>query len=130
METPMRAYTGMVPNPHIVHGQGEIDTSPITFARYATRWADVQLSNGWQNTNYGRRMTLTPMAYLMNAVPTIPGQTRLSGQATPSAFPIKGMAPSQWDFHVQNSAGQQPDNPGGPGQTLGPVGGFYGGGGA
>lgn len=117
---PLQRYQGWVPSPHILYGQQDIETAPLTFNRIGTRWGDVQLSNGWQNTNYGKRM-VTPGAYYLVAVtPTIPGQTRLSGGRF-ADFPARGPAPSQWQSYYDATAGMQPDSPGGPGQMMGPL---------
>jgi len=118
MAQQMAVYIGRTPNPHIAYGQDDMMNAPTTFNRIGTRWGDVQLRNGWQTTNYGRRMT-GPEAHQMVAItPRIPGQDRISG-THPADFPVRGPAPSQWDFHVANSAGSQPSYPGGPGYMMG-----------
>lgn len=111
-------YLGRIPNPHVLYGQEDIETGPVTFARYATRWGDVQLDNGWNHTNMGRRMLQPAASWFAMAQPTIPGQTRLIGQ-NPSDFIPASNAPSQWQFHYDSSAGMQPNTPGGPGQVAG-----------
>lgn len=121
MTQALGVYQGRVPNPHIVYGQDDMMNAPTTFARYATRWGDVQLSNGWQNTDYGRRAGYAAKGYLIAVTPTLPGQTRLSAN-NPADFPARGPAPSQWDYHVMSSAGSQPSYPGGPGYIMGSVG--------
>lgn len=113
-------YAGRVPNPHVLYGQNDMENAPTTFARIATRWGDLQLSNGWQRTNYGRLLPASLAYYLNNVSPTIPGQTRLSG-THPGDFVMKGPAPSQWDFHTNVGPGSQPNYPGGPGQIVGQV---------
>lgn len=117
---PMQVYAGKRPNPHILYGQDDIETGPVTFNRIGTRWADVQLNNGWGQTNYGRRMTSVPAQYHWESYPIIPGQARLSG-TTRQSFPQVGPAPSQWQQYTQTTAGMQPDYPGGPGSYLGKV---------
>ena len=121
MPQPIGVYQGRVPNPHIAYGQEDLINAPTTFARIGTRWGDVQLSNGWQNTNYGNRMGYRAAGYLIAVNPSIPGQQRLSG-SRPGDFPMKGPAPSQWDYHVMSSAGSQPNYPGGPGYIMGQLG--------
>lgn len=118
MPQPLGIYHGRVPNPNILYGQDDMENAPTTFARIATRWADVQLSNGWQNTNYGKRFTFSNTGYLASVVPVEPGATRLSGRQQ-GDFPMRGPAPSQWDFHVNNGPGSQPSYPGGPGFVMG-----------
>lgn len=117
---PMAVYAGKRPNPHILYGQDDIETGPVTFNRIGTRWRDVQLSNGWQNTNYGKRMTVVPAQYHWESYPIVPGQTRLSG-TTNQNFPQLGPAPSQWQNYYQSQAGNQPNYPGGPGSFLGTI---------
>lgn len=120
MSQPMSVYQGKVPNPHILYGQFDMETAPTTFARIATRWGDLQLSNGVGSTNFGRRFTYSNVGYLANVMPTIPGQSRLSG-TTPNSYPARGTAPSQWQFHVDNGPGSQPNYPGGPGYVMGQI---------
>ena len=120
MVQPIGVYAGEIPNPHIQYGQEDLTNAPTTFARIATRWGDVQLSNGWQRTNYGGLLPPALANYLLNVAPTIPGQTRLSG-THPGDFVMKGAAPSQWDFHTNIGPGSQPNYPGGPGQIVGKV---------
>lgn len=111
-------YRGRVPNPHILYGQNDIETAPVTFNRYGTRWGDVQLKNGWWDTDWGRRNTAKGAHFMAAITPTIPGQTRLSG-TQPANFPMRGPAPSQWDYHVNSTVGSQPNYPGGPGYIMG-----------
>jgi hypothetical protein len=113
-------YQGKVPNPHILRGQEDIETGPLTFNRIGTRWGDVQLKNGWGWTNFGRRMTGPAAGYLVAVVPTIPGQTRLIGKHS-GDFPARGPAPSQWQQYVDSTTGMMPSYPGGPGQSLGAI---------
>lgn len=102
-------------NPNIAPCQNDMDYSPITFNRHGTRWGDMQLNNGWQDTNYGKRLRYGTQGYLNEVVPIIPGQSRL----IPSGFPRQSLAPSQWQNNINNGPGQQPNYPGGPGQVMG-----------
>jgi hypothetical protein len=96
------------------------DSTPITFARIATRWADIQLKNGLANgVASGRIFGYKGEGWYDNVVPVIPGQTRQYGGGLPANYPAKGGAPSQWDDHVNTTAGAQPDYPGGPGFISG-----------
>jgi hypothetical protein len=117
---PMAVYIGRTPNPHVLYGEDDMMNAPTTFARIATRWGDVQLSNGWDRTNYGNRTPYKGMGYLNVVQPNVPGQTRQFGQST-ADFPMRGSAPSQWDQYVAMTAGAQPDYPGGPGQAMGTI---------
>lgn len=117
---PIAAYPGKVPNPHIAYGQDDMVNAPVTFNRIGTRWGDVQLNNGWQNTNYGKRLTYNAAGYLFAVSQHVPGYSRLIGR-NPADFPARGPAPSQWAFHVATGPGMQPDTPGGPGQAAGPI---------
>lgn len=120
---PIGVYVGTVPNPHILYGQADIDTGPVTFARYnmARGVHDVQLSNGWQNTAYGRICNYRNEGYLAEVVPSVPGQSRLYGQyGPPSNFAPRGNSPAQWQ-NLVNAVQQQPSAPGGPGQYVGTI---------
>lgn len=121
MSQPLAPFMGRVPNPHVMYGQADMQNQPTTFNRIGTRWGDVQLSNGWQNTNYGNRMGYRAAGYLIAVSQAVPGQTRMAGSRT-ADFPMKGPAPSQWDYHVMSSAGSQPNYPGGPGYVMGQLG--------
>lgn len=100
-------------------GENSFDNQPITFTRYTNNNTHlVQLSNGWQNTNYGKRLIYKGSGYLNEVVPRIPGQTRLYG-GPPNSFVPRGNAPAQWQANVDNGPGMQPESPGGPGQMLG-----------
>jgi len=118
---PVGIYPGLLPNPHILYGQEDLVNAPVTFARYnmARGVHDVQLSNGWQRTNYGNRTVYASSGYLNEVMPEIPGQSRLSGVNT-SDFVMRGPAPAQWQAIVDNVQ-SQPSNPGGPGQLMGPI---------
>jgi len=113
-------YKGRSPNPYIERGQQDMENMPLTIALKATRsvW-DVQLSNGLDRMNNGQRLGMPEATYLIATLPRIPGATRLSGQGQMSAFPMTGMAPSQWDQYVAANAGAQPSYPGGPGTIMG-----------
>lgn len=120
MTQQLGVYAGRVPNPHVYYGQDDMENAPTTFNRIGTRWGDVQLSNGWQYTNYGDRMGYRAEGYLIAVMPNTPGLTRLTG-SNPADFPARGPAPSQWDYHVMSTAGAQPNYPGGPGYVMGKV---------
>ena len=99
----------------------KIHPGPTTFARYNMSRGihDVQLSNGWQNTNYGRIQNYLNEGYMAEVMPQIPGQSRLFG-TNKADFVMRGPAPSQWANVVANVQ-KQPMTQGGPGQLLGPV---------
>lgn len=119
---PMGIYAGKVPNPHILYGQDDIETGPVTFARYNMSRGvhDVQLNNGWQHTNYGKRTVYASSGYLNEVQPEIPGQSRLFGGSISSNFVPRGPAPANYQ-NVVNAAQTQPSNPGGPGQAMGRI---------
>jgi hypothetical protein len=120
---PIGVYAGKVPNPHILYGQDDMETGPVTFARYnmARGMHDVQLSNGWQYTGYGRICNYRNEGYLAVVQPEIPGQSRLFGSyGPPAGFVPRGNSPGQWQ-NIVNQAGQAPSNPGGPGQYMGKI---------
>jgi hypothetical protein len=124
---PMTIFEGYQQNPHMIlqalpGGQtAQIDPSPVTFARYNMSRGvhDVQLSNGWQRTNYSRIMNYQNEGYLAEVVPQIPGQSRLIG-SNRADFVMRGPAPGQWQ-NIVNNVQSAPANPGGPGQLMGPV---------
>ena len=121
---PVGVYAGRTPNPHILYGQDDIETGAITFARYnmSRGMHDVQLSNGWQFTNYGRICNYRNEGYLATVVPEIPGQSRLYGSyGPPAGFVPRGNSPAQWQNMV-NQVQTQPTAPGGPGQYVGKIG--------
>lgn len=109
---------GTTPNPHVLYGQADMENRRVELPRIGTRWGDMQLSNGWDRTNYGHRMTMAAASYRFATSPSIPGQTRLSGTQK-NNYPIRGLAPSQWDNYVAMGPGSQPNYPGGPGQLAG-----------
>jgi hypothetical protein len=120
---PIGVYAGKVPNPHILYGQDDMETGPVTFARYNMSRGvhDVQLSNGWQFTAYGRICNYRNEGYLAEVMPQVPGQMRLYGAyGPPAGFVPRGNSPAQWQNNV-NQVGQQPTAPGGPGQHLGTI---------
>jgi hypothetical protein len=124
---PMGVFEGYQQNPHMILQAlpggytAQIDPSPVTFARYNMSRGvhDVQLSNGWQRTNYGRRTVYASSGYLNEVAPEIPGQSRLIGKNT-ADFIMKGPAPAQWQNQV-DQVQSVPPNPGGPGQLGGPL---------
>lgn len=113
-------YQGRSPNPYIRYGEQDMENMPLTLALKQSKivW-DVQLSNGLDRTNIGYRMGIPAAGYLIATNQKIPGQTRLSGYGQQSAFPMIGMAPSQWDNYVAAGPGAQPSYPGGPGAIMG-----------
>ena len=109
------------PNPEILYGQDDLDTIPNTFPRYMSpQITQVQLSNGWDRTNYGYRDGSAPASYLAEVAAFQPGQTRLSG-TTPGNFPQKPLSPAQWNAYVQSTAGSEPQYGGGSGTVMGIV---------
>ena len=121
MTQQMGVYIGRTPNPHVRYGEDDMMNAPTTFARIGTRWGDIQLSNGWMRTNWGRRNARPEAGFMIAVNQVLPGQTRLIG-THPGDFPMRGPSPSQWDYHVASSAGSQPNYPGGPGQIMGTMG--------
>lgn len=118
MASSVYVYHGRVPNRHVYYGQNDMETAPFALVKPGFRWGDMQLSNGWDRTNYGNRLTMDAARYLIATRPSVPGQTRLSGTQK-NNYPMRGMSPSQWDSYVQNGPGSQPQYPGGPGQVMG-----------
>jgi len=126
---PMGVFQGYQQNQHMILQalpggvSARMDPSPVTFARYnmSRGMHDVQLSNGWQFTNYGQICNYRNEGYLAEVMPQIPGQSRLYGSyGPPAGFVPRGNSPSQWQANV-NQVGQQPASPGGPGQYMGTI---------
>ena len=106
-------------NPHILRGTADIDNTPTTYARYnmARGVHDVQLSNGWQFTNYGNRTVYATSGYLNSVQPQIPGQSRLFGK-TSAAYVPRGGSPQQWQNKL-DQANNAASTVGGPGIIAG-----------
>jgi hypothetical protein len=122
-DVPMGMLTGDAVNPHVLRGQIDLDTRQYPNPRFVMSRGmhDVQLSNGWQYTNYGLICNYRNEGYLAEVVPTVPGQSRLYGAyGPPAGFVPRSNAPSQWQNAV-NAVQQQPANPGGPGQYMGNI---------
>lgn len=102
------------PNPNVFYGQDDIVTVPTVFPRYSTPWNQIQLSNGVDRGDQGKRDTNPPSNYLYNAAPFQPGQTRMSGTSI-GDFPMQGAGYQQWQVYVQTTAGMEPTYNGGPG---------------
>jgi hypothetical protein len=106
----------------------QIDPSPVTVARYNMSRGvhDVQLSNGWQRTNYGKVTTYGSSGYLSSVVPTWPGQTRLIGQGgSPANYTPRtqsAIAPSGWNAKTAAAQNLSVNTISGPGTVGGPMG--------
>ena len=118
----MQAYPHTrVPNPPNLYGQQDMVSVPTTFPRFATPWGMVQLSNGLDRTDMGRKQTYVAAGYLAAISPQYPGSTRQFGR-NPADFPIKNPSYQQWDTYVQMTAGQEPVSGPGPGYMMGGTG--------
>jgi len=120
--SPMGSYNGLLTaNPHTIqHYANDLDNTPITYNRLATRWADMQLKNGLANgVASGKIWGYRGEGWYDVVVPVIPGQSRLIGGGLPGNYPIIGPAPSQVQNQFNTGPGSQPDYPSGPGSTLG-----------
>lgn len=128
----MQVFGGYLPPNFAVTLPGavsqQVDPSPVTVARYNMSRGihDVQLNNGWQRTNYGRRTTYASSGYLSGVVPQVPGQTRLFGQGgSPGNFTPKtqsAIAPSAWQANVANAQNLSVNTVSGPGTAGGKLG--------
>jgi hypothetical protein len=111
----------IVPNQLTQYGQQDKIAVPVIFPRYMTpAITQVQLSNGWDSTNMGKKDVAAAASYLAEVAAFQPGQTRMTGMM-PANFPMTAMAPQTWNNYVQSTAGAQPVNTGGVGTTSGPV---------
>ena len=117
---PISIYAGRTPNPHHLWGTGDMENKPVTYARYNMSRGvhDVQLSNGWQFTNYGQVTTYATSGYLNAIQPQIPGQSRLIGGSSPTAYVPRGGSPAQWQTKV-DLANNAASTTGGPGILAG-----------
>jgi hypothetical protein len=121
---PATSLNAVVPGAQSYQG----DPSPVTVARYNMSRGvhDVQLSNGWQRTNYGKVTTYESSGYLSTVVPTWPGQTRLIGQGgSPANYTPRtqsAIAPSSWANNVANAQNQSVNTVSGPGTVGGSLG--------
>ena len=117
---PIGVFPGTFPNPHHAWGTEDMENKPVTFVRYNMSRGvhDVQLSNGWQFTNYGRKTVCGTSGYLNSVQPQIPGQSRLIGAGTSSSFVPRGGSPGQWQNKV-DQANNAASTVGGPGQLAG-----------
>lgn len=107
----------------------DIEPIPITPVKHQN-WPEmqIQLSNGWMNLNFGRKMSYDDYLRLLTSsnekgrAYLSPGTKGVAGgnvRIGPSPLNVAAMA--------QSTAGAQPSNPGGPGTTNGITnGGFYG----
>jgi hypothetical protein len=129
---PMGTFAGYLPPGFAVTVPGavsqQVDPSPVTVARYNMSRGvhDVQLSNGWQRTNYGKVTTYAGSGYLSGIVPQWPGQTRLFGQGgSPGNFTPRtqsAIAPITWQNNVANAQAQSVNTISGPGTIGGTLG--------
>lgn len=111
---PVTVFGGYLPPGFAVTVPGavsqQVDPSPVTVARYNMSRGvhDVQLSNGWQRTNYGRRTTYASSGYLSTVLPQVPGQSRLIGQGgSPGNFtPKTQSAVSPFTMQQRSQAAQ------------------------
>ena len=103
------------PNPNVFYGQDDQITVPTQYPRFAMKSVyDVQLSNGWDATDWGKRDNSPQGSYLSAVAAFQPGQTRLYG-SNYADFPMQGVTPQQWSVYVQTTAGAQSQYNGGPG---------------
>ncbi len=133
---PMTTFAGYLPPNFAVTLPGAqsqmVDPSPVTFARYNMSRGvhDVQLNNGWQRTNYGRRTVYASSGYLSSVTPQWPGQSRLIGQGgSPGNFTPKTQSatgPSAWQALVANAQSQSVNTVSGPGTIAGGTLGYMG----
>lgn len=114
-DTGIGVYQGArAPNPRTLYGQDDLVTVPTVYPRFMSPWGMLQLSNGIDRGDYGKR-DASPAASYLSAVAAIqPGQTRLSGKNL-ADFPMQGASYQQWQVYVQSTAGSESSYNGGPG---------------
>lgn len=107
-------YPGSRAPNNVLRGQEDLVTVPTQFPRYMTPWGQMQLSNGVDRGDYGRRDASPQASYLAEVAAIQPGQTRLYGRNL-GDFPMQGATYQQWQLYVQMTAGAEPTYNGGPG---------------
>ncbi len=108
-------FAGYGVNPARSNGE-DIEPIPITPVR-GQNWPEmqVQLCNGWDKTNYGKKMSYDDYLRLLTDSSTkartylIPQPAGISGAQRP------GPAPANVDSMINLTSGAQPLSPGGPG---------------
>jgi hypothetical protein len=114
---PMQVYNGLVGRKGNRQApENDVDHTPREFRRVvnASGAQDIQIYNGLQRyTGFGFRIPMVDFLY--GAVAIIPGQMR-----DDYAGKVKtGPGPLEYQTMVQNTAGAQPQNPGGVRQIAG-----------
>lgn len=107
-----------VPNPHVLRGEADMETTPVTFNRYGDYWG-TQLRSGFIpiERNWLRLSSVYRRAGWLNyIIPIEPG--KMHGGVMAGGYVPRGPAPSQVQMAFNNSAGAQPNYPGGPGQKV------------
>jgi hypothetical protein len=105
-------FAGYIPNPARNNG-ADIEPIPITPVR-KQNWPEmqIQLNQGWQSTNYGKKMSYDTYLRLL---------TDSANKGRNYLLPSRGgnlhrsAAPGNVQSMVDTTAGSQPTTPGGPG---------------
>jgi hypothetical protein len=118
---PMQNYRGLsaIPNPARLNGE-DIDHTPRQFRRYvdASGKLTMLIGNGMGRGQLRGIINQPgiPIVWLLpnGPFPLIPGQTR----GDVAGFHTRGPAPANIQNMMDNTAGSQPQNPGGPGTVA------------
>lgn len=108
----------------------DIEPIPITPVKHQN-WPEmqIQLSNGWALTNYGRKMSYDYYLRLLTTS-SEKGRSYLAPGNKGVALGNQQIGPSPLNINanIAAAAGSQPSNPGGPGQIMTALGnrGYYG----
>lgn len=107
-------FPGYGVNP--ARGNGaDLEPIPITPV-HGQNWPgmQVQLSNGWQSTNYGKKLSYDDYLRMLSTSTSEAGNT----QVLPGGGPKKGTSPANYQDWLQNGPGNQPSVVGGPGSVA------------
>lgn len=108
----------------------DLEPIPITPVKHQN-WPEmqIQLSNGWALTNFGRKISYDDYLRLLTSSNEKSRSYLTPGKKGTAGGNIQiGPSPLNVQANAQTGPGSQPSNPGGPGQLAGAFtnGGFYG----
>lgn len=108
-------FPGYFPNQARNNG-ADLEPIPISPVR-GQQWPgmQIQLSNGWMRTNYGKKIRYDDYLRLLRAENGVAGTRVLPGQGRQV---MNGPGPNQTQQMMMATAGSQPRNPGGVGMLA------------
>ncbi len=116
----LAVFLGYGVNPARNNGE-DIEPIPITPVRYQN-WPEmqIQLCNGWDKTNYGKKMSYDDYLRMLTASSEKSRNFLLPSSGVGHAA-NPGPAPSNVQSMIDTTSGNQPQSPGGPGFMAGHV---------